>query len=126
MSMESAAWSTLYRTISAQQERRPFSRVTIRRIAAFARPQRVALGCFILLSVVGAFLAVATPLLAGQVIDAITTRAAPGVVVRLALLIAGIAVVEAGGGGPVTNPRSAARRSQTPRPPSSAASPCGR
>ncbi len=98
MSMESAAWSTLYRTISAQQERRPFSRVTVRRIAAFARPQRVALGVFILLSVVGAFLAVATPLLAGQVIDAITTRAAPGVVVRIALLIAVIAVVEAGVG----------------------------
>jgi ATP-binding cassette, subfamily B, bacterial len=96
MSMESAAWSTLYRTISAQQERRPFSRVTVRRIAAFARPQRVALAFFIVLSVVGAFLAVATPLLAGQVIDAITTRAAPGVVVRLALLIAVIAVAEAG------------------------------
>jgi ABC-type multidrug transport system fused ATPase/permease subunit len=98
MSMESAAWSTLYRTISAQQERRPFSRVTVRRIAAFARPQRVALTFFIVLSVLGAFLAVATPLLAGQVIDAITTRAASGVVVRLALLIAGIAVAEAGVG----------------------------
>jgi ATP-binding cassette subfamily B protein len=95
MSMESAAWSTLYRTISAQQERRPFSRVTVRRIAAFARPQRVALGFFVVLSVVGAFLAVATPVLAGQVVDAITSRSAPGAVVRLALLIAGIAVVEA-------------------------------
>ena len=95
MSMESAAWSTLYRTISAQQERRPFSRVTVRRIAAFARPQRVALGFFVVLSVVGAFLAVATPVLAGQVVDAITSRSAPGVVVRLALLIAVIAVVEA-------------------------------
>jgi len=98
MSMESAAWSTLYRTMAAQQEKRPFSRVTVRRIAAFARPQRVALGVFILLSVVGAFLAVATPLLAGQVITAITSGSAPGVVVRLALLIAGIAVVEAGVG----------------------------
>ena len=48
-----------------------------------------------MLSVVGAFLAVATPLLAGQVIDAITSRSAPAVVVRLALLIAGIAVAEA-------------------------------
>ena len=32
MSMESAAWSTLYRTMSAQTEQRPFSRVTVRRI----------------------------------------------------------------------------------------------
>ena len=93
--MESAAWSTLYRTMSAQQEKRPFSRVTVRRIAGFARPQRAALGVFVVLSVVGAFLAVATPLLAGEVIDAITNRSAPGVVVRLALLIAGIAVAEA-------------------------------
>jgi ABC-type multidrug transport system fused ATPase/permease subunit len=98
MSMESAAWSTLYRTMAAQQEKRPFSRVTVRRIAAFARPQRVALSVFVVLSVVGAFLAVATPLLAGQVVDAITRRSAPEVVVRLALLIAGIAVVEAGVG----------------------------
>jgi ABC-type multidrug transport system fused ATPase/permease subunit len=98
MSMESAAWSSLYRTISAQQERRPFSRATARRIAAFARPQRVALAVFIVLSVVGAFLAVATPLLAGEVINAITGREATGVVVRLALLIAGIAVAEAGVG----------------------------
>ncbi len=98
MSMESAAWSTLYRTISAQQERRPFSRVTVRRIAAFAHPQRVALAFFIVLSVVGAFLAVATPLLAGRVVTAITTGGTVAVVVRLALLIAGIAVAEAGVG----------------------------
>src|SRR3954452_16285117 len=95
MSMESAAWSTLYRTISAQQERRPFSRVTVRRIAAFARPQRVALVAFVLLSVVGAFLAIATPILAGRVVDAITQRSPVSVVVKLAVLIAVIAVVEA-------------------------------
>src|SRR3954468_12582283 len=95
MSMESAAWSTLYRTISAQQERRPFSRVTVRRIAAFARPQRMALVAFVLLSVVGAFLAIATPILAGRVVDAITQRSPVSVVVKLAVLIAVIAVVEA-------------------------------
>jgi ATP-binding cassette subfamily B protein len=98
MSMESAAWSTLYRTMAAQREKRPFSRATVRRIAAFARPQRVALSFFVLLSVVGAFLAVATPVLAGRVVDAITRQSAPEVVVRLALLIAGIAVLEAGVG----------------------------
>jgi len=98
MSMESAAWSTLYRTMSAQQEKRPFSRVTVRRIAAFARPQRGVLATFIVLSVVGAFLAIATPILAGRVVDAISRRSAPAVVVHLALLIAVIAVVEAGVG----------------------------
>jgi ATP-binding cassette subfamily B protein len=98
MSMESAAWSTLYRTMSAQQEKRPFSRVTVRRIAAFARPQRAALATFIGLSVVGAFLAIATPILAGRVVEAITQRSAVSVVVKLAVLIAAIAVVEAGVG----------------------------
>ena len=98
MSMESAAWSTLYRTISAQQERRPFSRATVRRIAVFARPQRLALVIFVVLSVVGAFLAIATPILAGRVVDALTRQAAVGVVVRLAVLIAVIAVAEAGVG----------------------------
>src|SRR3712207_9568313 len=77
MSMESAAWSTLYRTISAQQERRPFSRLTGRRIAAFARPQRGALAAFVLLSIAGAFLAVATPLLAGDVCPAHPRLSAP-------------------------------------------------
>ena len=46
MSMESAAWSQLYRTMSAQQERRPFSRETVRRIGAFAKPQRRELAAF--------------------------------------------------------------------------------
>src|SRR5919112_1215667 len=95
MSMESAAWSTLYRTMSAQQEKRPFSRVTVRRIATFARPQRTALVAFVALSVVGAFLAIATPILAGRVVEAITQRSAVSVVVKLAVLIAVIAVVEA-------------------------------
>src|SRR5919112_845838 len=98
MSMESAAWSTLYRTMSAQQEKRPFSRVTVRRIATFARPQRTALVAFVALSVVGAFLAIATPILAGRVVEAITQRSAVSVVVKLAVLIAVIAVVEAGVG----------------------------
>ena len=51
---------------------------------------------FLLLSVVAALLAVATPLLAGEVVDAITSRAPIGVLAGLALLIGAIAVVEAG------------------------------
>ena len=55
-------------------ERRPFSRATLRRIAGFARPHRRRLAVFLVLSVVGAVLAVATPVLAGRVIDAIVQR----------------------------------------------------
>ena len=48
-----------------------FSRATLRRIAAFARPHRRALVAFLVFSVVAAVLTVATPVLAGQVVDEI-------------------------------------------------------
>jgi ABC-type multidrug transport system fused ATPase/permease subunit len=98
MSMEGVAWSALYRTMVAQTEKRPFSWATVRRIWGIARSQRRVLAVFLVLSVVTAFLAIATPLLAGRVVNVITTHGAVALVVRLALLIAAIAVVEAGVG----------------------------
>ena len=98
MSMEGVAWSALYRTMVAQTEKRPFSWATVRRIWGIARSQRRVLAVFLLLSVVTAFLAIATPLLAGRVVNVITSGGAVALVVRLALLIAAIAVVEAGVG----------------------------
>ncbi|MGH3775033.1 MAG: ABC transporter ATP-binding protein [Pseudonocardiaceae bacterium] len=86
----------MYNAMHAQQERRPFSKATMRRIGGFARPHRAQLGRFLLLSVATAMLAVATPVLAGRVVDAIVQGAAPDVVVRLASLIAVIALAEAG------------------------------
>lgn len=71
------------------------ARATLRRIAAFARPHRARIAQFVLLGVVTALLAVATPLLAGHVVDAIVSDGDQGTVVRLALLIALIAVAEA-------------------------------
>jgi ABC-type multidrug transport system fused ATPase/permease subunit len=96
MDMEVTAWNSLYHALHAQQDRRPFSRATLRRIIVFARPHRRRLGWFLLMSVVGAVLAVASPVLAGQVIDAIDKGAALDVVVGLAALIAVIAALEAG------------------------------
>ncbi len=96
MDMEVTAWMSLYHTMNAQQERRPFSRATLRRIAGFARPHRRKLARFLLLSVVTAVLAVATPLLAGRIVNAIVDGAALEVVIGLAALIAAIAVTEAG------------------------------
>ncbi|GAA3040371.1 ABC transporter ATP-binding protein [Streptosporangium longisporum] len=89
------AWHSLYNAMNAQRDRRPFSMATLRRIAAFAHPHRALLVWFLLLSVVSAVLAVATPLLAGRVVDAIVTGAADGVVTGLAILIAVIALAEA-------------------------------
>jgi ATP-binding cassette subfamily C protein len=81
--------------MTAQQERHPVARATLRRIAAFARPHRARMAQFVLLGVATALLAVATPVLAGRVGDAIVSGDDEGRVVRLALLIGLIAVVEA-------------------------------
>src|SRR5215212_720064 len=96
MDMEVTAWMSLYHAMNAQEERRPFSRAALRRIAGFARPHRRRLAVFLALSVVGAVLAVATPVLAGRVVDAIDRGGDVSTVVGLAALIAVIAVVEAG------------------------------
>ncbi|MFF3248224.1 ABC transporter ATP-binding protein [Streptomyces sp. NPDC002870] len=96
MDMEVTAWTSLHSAMNAQQDQRPFSRAVLRRIASFARPHRRQLYRFLLLSVVTALLAVATPVLAGRVVDAIVKGQQTGIVTRLALLIAVIAVAEAG------------------------------
>lgn len=95
MSMETTAWAQLRSVIDAQQGHRPFARATLRRIGAFARPHRRRIAAFVALGVVTALLAVATPVLAGRVVDAIVSHGDRAVVVRLALLIAAIAVAEA-------------------------------
>ncbi|MEW2497279.1 ABC transporter ATP-binding protein [Streptomyces nodosus] len=93
--METTAWQQMHSVMTAQQERRPFDRATLRRIGAFARPHRRRIAQFVVISVVTALLAVATPLLAGRVVDAIVSHGSRGTVVRLSLLIALIALAEA-------------------------------
>ncbi|GAA2803682.1 ABC transporter ATP-binding protein [Kribbella solani] len=89
------AWNSMYHAMHAQDEKRPFSRATLHRILAFARPHRKHLIWFLVLSTGGAVLAVATPILAGNVVNAIVDGKAFDVVLRLSLLIALIAVAEA-------------------------------
>ncbi|QJY47090.1 ABC transporter ATP-binding protein [Pseudonocardia broussonetiae] len=96
MSMEMVAWTSMYQAAHAHDERRAFSRATLRRIAGFARPHRRRLALFLVLSVVGAALGVATPVLAGRVVDAIVGGGPASAVVGLAGLIAVIAVAVAG------------------------------
>ncbi|MCW7946050.1 ABC transporter [Streptomyces hygroscopicus] len=95
MSMETTAWHQLHSVMNAQQERRAFDRSTLRRIGAFARPHRRRIAQFVLISVMTALLAVATPVLAGRVVNAIVSHGHQGTVVRLSLLIALIALAEA-------------------------------
>lgn len=96
MSMESVAWDQMYRRMHAPEEQRPFSLATARRIVDFARPHRRRLSTFLMLSVAAAVLAVATPLLAGRVVDEIVGGSAPRTVILLALAIACLAVFDAG------------------------------
>ncbi|MBF6063055.1 ABC transporter ATP-binding protein [Nocardia terpenica] len=96
MSIESVAWSQLYRASHAPQERRALSRATAGRILRFARPHRLALIGFLTFSVASALLEVANPVLAGRVVNDIVGHAAPRSVVTLAIVIGLIAVLDAG------------------------------
>ncbi|GGN23063.1 ATP-binding cassette subfamily C protein [Actinoplanes campanulatus] len=96
MSMDFAAWNAMYHQMNQREDKRPFSRATLRRILALARPHRRKLAGFLLLSVVTAILAVAVPVLAGQVVDAIVEGREYRLVLALAVAIAVIALLEAG------------------------------
>ena len=96
MDMEVTAWMSMYNAMTAQQDKRPFSRAVLKRILQFARPHRGLLIRFLILTVLTAVLAVATPVLAGRVVNAIVAGDDPAVVYRLAALIAVIALAEAG------------------------------
>ncbi|RZU53089.1 ATP-binding cassette subfamily B protein [Krasilnikovia cinnamomea] len=73
------------------------SRGTTRRILTFARPYRRDIGVFLVTVVLAACIGVATPVLAGHVVNAITAGGpeATSLVVRLAVAIAVLAVADA-------------------------------
>ena len=93
MDMEVTAWMSLHHAMNARDSR-PFSRATLRRIGRFARPHRGILTAFLLLSVMMAVIAVATPVLAGWVVNAIVDHDATSTVVWLAIVIAALALAE--------------------------------
>lgn len=96
MSMEGVAWSSLYKISNAKNSKNGISRESVRRILTFAVPYRSKLLIFIALSIVGAVLAVATPVLAGRVVDVIVARGAVSTIVWLAVVIALVAIADAG------------------------------
>src|SRR5262249_16357323 len=70
---------------------------TVRRVLGFAAPYRRELSVFLVTVVLDALIGVATPILAGRVINEIAGRhGSSGVVVRIALAIAVLAVVDSG------------------------------
>jgi ATP-binding cassette, subfamily B, bacterial len=96
--MSMAGW-TMLRSIrdSEQVNQHRINRGTTRRILTFARPYRRDIAVFLITVVIDAGIGVATPVLAGHVINAITGGGseAARLVVRLALLIGALAVADA-------------------------------
>jgi ATP-binding cassette subfamily B protein len=74
------------------------TRGTFLRVMRFAQPYRGDIVIFLITIVVAAAVGVATPVLAGDVVNAINAKdpSAGGTVIRLALIIAGLAIVNAG------------------------------
>jgi ABC-type multidrug transport system fused ATPase/permease subunit len=90
------AWTLMYGAIRAANAPKGLHKGTIRRVFRFARPHWGKLAVFLVLTMISAVLAVTTPLLAGQVVDAIVGGHDVSVVVWLAVAIAGVAVLDAG------------------------------
>jgi ATP-binding cassette, subfamily B, bacterial len=73
-------------------------RATALRVLRFAKPYRVLIAAFLVLIVASSTVAVATPVLAGDVVNTITQggTGASGTIIRIAIVIAILAVVDAG------------------------------
>ena len=100
MSLETVARQTLYRQTRARGGDMSglADRALLTRIWRFAARHRRRLAGFVAVSVIGALLAVATPLLAGRVVDVIVEGGPAGTVVGIAAVIAVVALAEAGVG----------------------------
>ncbi|MEY7974294.1 ABC transporter ATP-binding protein [Saccharomonospora xinjiangensis] len=88
-------WSLLRGAMNSADAPRGLRKGTVRRVASFAKPHRRRLLVFLALTMVGAVLAVTTPLLAGHVVNAIVDGRSVSTVVWLAVAIAAIAVADA-------------------------------
>ncbi len=96
--MASSSWSMM-RSARRKDELgdKRVGRETALRVLRFARPYRKMITVFLVLVVASSVIAVATPVLAGDVINAISSRRpdAMATVIRIALFIAGLAVIDA-------------------------------
>jgi len=92
--MDSVAQHALHRMRVSSHEEHSISRATLQRIWMFARPHHRKLALFLLISSISAGIGVATPLLAGRVVDEIVGHGRESRVIWLAVLIAGLAVAD--------------------------------
>src|SRR5699024_7327669 len=95
VSMDAVARTEMFRAMHARGDQQPVSWATARRIGGFTRPMRARLLASLSRSVGTAVRAVAPPVLAGRVGDAIVDGGPAGTVGVLAAIIAAIALGEA-------------------------------
>ncbi|MCW4466353.1 ABC transporter ATP-binding protein/permease [Glutamicibacter sp. MNS18] len=93
MSMESAAWHSLWKM--SGDKGKAYAATTPRRVLEFAAGYKSRLLVFVLFSIVSAVLAVITPVLAGRVVDEIVAGSGIRIIINVALLIALVAVLDA-------------------------------
>ena len=91
-------WMALESAMQDSGDRAAVRRATLRRVARFARPHRSRIIGYLVLATTLAGLGVLSPVLAGWVVGAIVDSESRGRVVTLAVLIAVVAVAEAGVG----------------------------
>ncbi|CAN5865668.1 ABC transporter ATP-binding protein [soil metagenome] len=94
MDVDMSGWMALDSAMKGN-DRKKVSRATLKRVVRFAQPHRRKLVVFVILSTIGAVITVATPVLAGQVVDVIVEGGSVRTVVTLAGIIALLAVVDA-------------------------------
>jgi ABC-type multidrug transport system fused ATPase/permease subunit len=90
------AWSLMMSAARADSLPRSVPKGTLGRIWRFAARHHRTLAVFLSLATASAVIGVVTPVLAGRVVTAITSAAPASAVITLALVIAGLAVVDAG------------------------------
>ncbi|WP_241248870.1 ABC transporter ATP-binding protein [Rhodococcus sp. X156] len=82
--------------MQAAEPRKKVERATVRRVWDFAKPHRRAMSWLLVVTVASAIIAVLTPLLAGRVVNVIVGREGLTTIVVIAIVIAVLAVVDAG------------------------------
>jgi ATP-binding cassette subfamily B protein len=88
-----SAWRAMHQDSSVVQHK--LAPGTLRRVVSFARPFRRYLVVFLLLTVISSTIGVITPLLAGDVVNQISGHGTVRGVVIIALVIGGLAVIDA-------------------------------
>ena len=93
MSMESAAWHSLWKL--SGDKGKAYAATTPKRVLKFAAGYKSRLIVFVIFSILSAILAVITPVLAGRIVDEIVAQSGVQIIINLALLIAVVAVADA-------------------------------